>query len=259
MWFDRRRFVTTFLCSFIGLNLFYFLALDLAPIASRVRPNLVNADLRGRNLARTKNLAWANLAGAVLENTDLRGADLGHALGLTLDQLRMAHHDANTIFPDYINSEIASTIAQRAETIKQGEYWSTGRSTDTETVIDVKTDVLFGIDQSEIPPDAVPVLQGLAILIKESRSEVVLLNGHTDSTGSDGYNQNLSELRAEAVKEWLSKNGGINPEQLRTKGYGSKDPIASNATPAGREQNRRVEIRIPKAPKLVAGTQALSR
>ena len=265
LWFNRRRFATTFLCSFIGLNLFYFFAFDFAPVAFFFRPNLANANLRGRNLAQSKNLAWANLAGAVLEDTDLRGADLGHALGLTLDQLAMAHHDANTIFPDYINLQIASTIAQRNESIQKGQYWSEQRSTDTETVIDVGADVLFGFNQAEIPSDAFTVLKRLATRIQQSGNEVVLLNGYTDSKGSDGYNQDLSERRAQAVKDWLSKNGLINPERLRIKGYGSKDPIADNTmpdgsdNPDGRQKNRRVEVRIPKAPKLVAGTQALSR
>jgi outer membrane protein OmpA-like peptidoglycan-associated protein len=249
LWFNRKRFTTILLSSFISLNLFYFIVLNFAPVAPFFRLNLANANLRSKNLAQSKSLAWANLSGAVLENTDLRGADLGHALGLTLDQLAMAHHDAGTIFPDYINFQIALTIAQRNDSIQKGQYWSEQRSTDTETVIDVEADVVFGLNQADIPSEATTVLERLATRIQASGNGVVLLNGHTDSTGSDSWNQDLSERRAQAVKDWLAKNGGIDPERLRTKGYGSKDPIATNATPAGRQQNRRVEIRIPKTAK----------
>jgi outer membrane protein OmpA-like peptidoglycan-associated protein len=67
--------------------------------------------------------------------------------------------------------------------------------------------------------------------------------GHTDSTGSDAYNQALSERRAESVANFLA-NSGVQRARLATKGYGESQPIASNSTEAGRAANRRVEIKI---------------
>lgn len=67
--------------------------------------------------------------------------------------------------------------------------------------------------------------------------------GHTDSVGSDAYNQTLSEQRAQAVAQYLTARG-INPARLATRGYGETMPIATNETEAGRAQNRRVEIKI---------------
>ncbi len=82
------------------------------------------------------------------------------------------------------------------------------------------------------------------------KSPQVIIADHTDSKGSDAYNQRLSEKRAESVKKWLSENAGISADTIKTVGYGETRPMAPNANsdgsdnPEGRQKNRRVEIVI---------------
>jgi outer membrane protein OmpA-like peptidoglycan-associated protein len=126
------------------------------------------------------------------------------------------------------------------------------QTTNTETIIDLSADILFEFNRSTINPNAVPTLIRLARAIRQSGGDQVLLNGFTDSIGSDEYNLELSKRRAATVKEWLVGKGGIDPSRLRTEGYGKDRPVAPNTkpdgsdNPAGRHKNRRVEIRIPR-------------
>jgi OOP family OmpA-OmpF porin len=71
----------------------------------------------------------------------------------------------------------------------------------------------------------------------------VEIRGHTDSIGSDAFNQTLSEKRAQAVKDYLVSKG-VDPNRLTVKGMGEADPVATNDTPEGRAQNRRVEFKV---------------
>jgi OOP family OmpA-OmpF porin len=80
-------------------------------------------------------------------------------------------------------------------------------------------------------------------LLKKHPQVRVEIGGHTDSIGSSSYNLELSALRAQSVKSYLIEHG-ISPDRLTTRGYGESMPIASNATPAGRALNRRIEFRI---------------
>jgi len=105
--------------------------------------------------------------------------------------------------------------------------------------------VLFDYDQSEIRPDAESSLLSVLTVIEEHPNTNIRIEGHTDNTGSDDYNQNLSEKRADAVKDWLIENG-CSPDNLTTIGYGESKPIVSNDSESGRQQNRRVEIIIEK-------------
>ena len=88
-----------------------------------------------------------------------------------------------------------------------------------------------------------PVLNSVSIVLKEYDKTIIEVTGHTDSTGSDTYNQTLSEKRAGSVGAYLSGQG-INPQRVLTQGFGEQLPMADNSTPAGREQNRRVELRL---------------
>jgi len=257
MWFSKSRFVKTFLSFFTGLNLLFVTTYYYGPAASFFRLNLSNVNLRGKNLAGTKSLAWANLTDAVLDGADLGGADLENAVGLTWPQLKRAHTDEHTILPKYLKLQPETGATETVKQIDDSEIWGEGRSTANERVIDLGTDVLFDFDQTAIRDNAIPILDRLATVLQQSGNSVVQLIGHTDAKGSQQYNQQLSERRAEAVKQWLTTHYGINPKRLKTTGYGSKNPFVDEKKPDGsddpnaRRKNRRVEIRIPRPEKLL--------
>jgi OmpA-OmpF porin, OOP family len=110
-------------------------------------------------------------------------------------------------------------------------------------------DVFFDVDRAELKPGAQHNLYRLVEFMKQNPDRSVLIEGHTDSTGSPGYNLDLSQRRAESVRRFLERQG-IESSRIGTRGYGLDHPIASNDTMAGRQQNRRVEIVIlePSAP-----------
>ncbi len=106
--------------------------------------------------------------------------------------------------------------------------------------------VQFDFDKSEIRPSARPVLDQAIKTLKEEGGIAVIAEGHTDSRGSDDYNQALSERRASAVRAYLIA-GGIAPSRIIHEGFGEGRPVATNDTEAGRAQNRRVELKIRKS------------
>ena len=116
----------------------------------------------------------------------------------------------------------------------------------TEIRIALNSDVLFDFDKATILPKAFPELQKVAIVLKSYPNAACTIEGHTDAVGNDGYNQTLSERRADAVKEWLVANGVT--ARLTTRGWGRSKPVAPNKRPngqddpEGRQKNRRVEI-----------------
>jgi outer membrane protein OmpA-like peptidoglycan-associated protein len=105
----------------------------------------------------------------------------------------------------------------------------------------VDSEVSFDFNKADIKPAFRPSLDKLADVIVKYDRTVVHVVGHTDSIGSDAYNQDLSERRAARVGEYLRANG-VPDYRLRTEGRGEREPRASNQTEAGRQLNRRVEI-----------------
>jgi OOP family OmpA-OmpF porin len=101
--------------------------------------------------------------------------------------------------------------------------------------------VEFEFDKSEIKAQYYPRLNRVVEILMANPGLKVEIAGHTDSIGSEKYNQSLSERRAQAVKAYLVGKG-IPSDQLTTAGFGESKPIASNATDAGRAKNRRVEL-----------------
>jgi len=101
--------------------------------------------------------------------------------------------------------------------------------------------VTFATDSSDLSPAFFDVLNSVGKVLDEFDKSVVEVAGHTDSTGSDAYNQSLSERRAASVANYLKGQGVMN-ERLITVGLGEKYPVADNGSAAGRQANRRVEI-----------------
>lgn len=107
-------------------------------------------------------------------------------------------------------------------------------------------DVLFDLNRAELKPAGETTVGRLADFMAEYENRRVRVEGYTDSTGTESYNQDLSERRAEAVREALIEKG-INRSRVEVQGFGEQYPVATNETAAGRQQNRRVEIVISDA------------
>ncbi|MBW0146990.1 MULTISPECIES: OmpA family protein [Marinobacter] len=103
--------------------------------------------------------------------------------------------------------------------------------------------ITFDLNQSSIKPSFTDTLDSVSLVLKEFDKTIIQIEGHTDSSGSQSYNQLLSERRASSVRDFLL-NRGIEPKRTRAVGYGERYPIASNDNAAGREQNRRVELTL---------------
>ena len=101
--------------------------------------------------------------------------------------------------------------------------------------------VHFEFDKATLTPEAMAILDKAAALLDKQQKVVVEVAGHTDSVGSEEYNQKLSERRAMSVKDYLESKG-ITATSLTARGYGEAQPVASNDTDAGRALNRRVEL-----------------
>ncbi|MDT8440099.1 MAG: OmpA family protein [Desulfuromonadales bacterium] len=106
-----------------------------------------------------------------------------------------------------------------------------------------KSDMLFDVDSATIKPGAAPEINRVADVLVNYPLTTILIAGHTDSTGSESYNQGLSERRALSVHNALL-NQGVAAQRMTTVGYGETQPIADNTTASGRQLNRRVVVTI---------------
>lgn len=110
-------------------------------------------------------------------------------------------------------------------------------------ILNMPGNVTFATNSSDINARFYEVLNSVAIVLKEYNQTLIDVTGHTDSTGSDQYNLELSQKRASSVANYLMAQG-LDARRFYIVGAGESQPIATNDTPEGREQNRRVEIRL---------------
>ncbi len=149
----------------------------------------------------------------------LIGAAIGGGAGAILDR------QASELRNDFDNSQI--------------DVVNTG----SELIVRMPQDILFDVDSTAVRGDLRSDLRVLAQNLQRYPDSEVEVIGHTDNSGSAAYNQDLSERRASAVTSIL-RSEGVSSSRLRAVGRGEDQPIASNLTPAGRAQNRRVDIII---------------
>ena len=110
-------------------------------------------------------------------------------------------------------------------------------------LMEFESDVLFDVDSAALNPGSQSSLSQAASVFNEYPKTAIIAQGHTDSTGSDEYNQQLSERRAYAVRSYLTGQG-IDPDRILAEGYGEAYPVADNGTAEGRDRNRRVDLLI---------------
>jgi OOP family OmpA-OmpF porin len=113
----------------------------------------------------------------------------------------------------------------------------------TSEKVSYSADAFFDFDKAVLKPAGKASLDDLTSKLKDINLEVIIAVGHTDSIGTDAYNQKLSVRRAEAVKAYLQSKG-VESNRIYTEGKGEKQPVADNKSSAGRAKNRRVEIEV---------------
>ncbi|HWK65526.1 MAG TPA: OmpA family protein [Rhizobiaceae bacterium] len=124
----------------------------------------------------------------------------------------------------------------------QGTGVSVTRAGD-QIILNMPSNITFATDQDQVMPGFFPTLDSVALVVNKFNQTIVDVYGHTDSTGSDRHNLDLSQRRALSVANYLSSRG-VDSRRFAVTGFGSSRPIASNATETGRAQNRRVEIQL---------------
>jgi outer membrane protein OmpA-like peptidoglycan-associated protein len=122
----------------------------------------------------------------------------------------------------------------------QGTGVSVTRSGDN-LILNMPGNITFATNQSDVKAEFYPVLNSVALVLKEYNKTMIDVVGFTDSTGALQYNMQLSQARAVSVASYLQSQG-VQPVRIATQGMGPQNPIASNDTPEGRAQNRRVEL-----------------
>lgn len=137
----------------------------------------------------------------------------------------------------------AATARERAKTLEDQLKELQAKPTERGMVLTLG-DVLFDTGRAQLKPGADHTIDQLAAFLREYPERTVEIEGYTDSTGSEMLNQVLSERRAIAVKNALADRG-ITANRISARGFGKSNPVASNVTAAGRQQNRRVEVVIP--------------
>ena len=110
-------------------------------------------------------------------------------------------------------------------------------------ILNMPSNITFATDQDTVIPAFYSTLNSVALVLRKYNQTLINVYGHTDSTGSDQYNQALSQRRANAVSSYLATQG-VSQQRMIAQGFGESRPIADNSSEAGRAQNRRVEIQI---------------
>jgi outer membrane protein OmpA-like peptidoglycan-associated protein len=127
----------------------------------------------------------------------------------------------------------ARTAGTDVQVVRQGD----------DLLLNIPSGINFAYNSANVEPRFRATLDKVASVLADYNQTYVDVYGHTDSTGSDDYNQGLSERRATSVADYLSSHG-VQSQRIATRGFGETQPIASNETEAGRAENRRVEIKV---------------
>lgn len=189
----------------------------------------------------SSTLFFVGCASSEKKNT-YRGAGIGAAAGGIIGAV--AGKGKGAVIGAVIGGGLGALAGNRMDKqARELEKVAETKRTEQGLVTKLKSDILFDTGKAELKPDAKSKLQEMAEIMKKYPENVLTVKGYTDSTGSVTVNEILSEKRAKSVKQTLVASGLPSPV-IGTAGLGPTNPVASNDTPSGRQQNRRVEIEV---------------
>ena len=148
----------------------------------------------------------------------------------------------------------AAAATARARALEQELAALKAENTERGMIMTLQEGVLFEYNKAELKSGAMRNFQPLLTFLRQHPDRSLLIEGYTDSTGTDSYNLDLSQRRAEAVRGFLVSNG-VSADRVMARGYGESYPVTTNNTEAGRQQNRRVEVVIAHEGQKVAERQ----
>jgi len=171
--------------------------------------------------------------------TDASGNPVRDASGACIVGSGVNHPDCNPVKP--VPAKPAEPAKPAAPAAPAAPTPPKPAPTSVKQSVVIQADALFDFDKSVLRPDGKKSIDDAVAKMKGVDVEMVIATGHTDSVGSDAYNQKLSERRAAAVKDYLASKG-IPAAKITTIGKGESQPVATNKTAEGRQKNRRVDI-----------------
>ena len=172
----------------------------------------------------------------------MAGAGIGTAVGVGLGAILGKKEGA--VIGGLIGGSLGAFAGSRMDKqAKELEKIAETKRTEMGLITKMKSDILFDTGKADLKPMAVDNLKKMAEIMKKYPENVLTVKGFTDNTGTSEINEKLSQARAVAVKKQLAL-GGIPDTVISTQGLGPSHPIAENTSPAGRSQNRRVEIEV---------------
>jgi len=189
--------------------------------------------------------AYFQTSGETRRDKTAKGAGIGAAAGAAAAVL-LGEREADEILAGAaigagIGAGIGAYMDQQEDRLARIPGTTVERVDKDVILVHFDSDVLFAVDSATLDPGSRGALDQAVGVFEEFPKTAIVSQGHTDSTGSDSYNQGLSERRAEAVRGYLVAQG-IDPQRVVALGYGETHPIADNSTAAGRAKNRRVDL-----------------
>ena len=210
---------------------------DVSGINRRVMAMLVAVSLAG---------CASNGEEGKLSNRE-KGAIIGAVSGAVIGKSTANHKDKRAVIGAILGGVAGAMVGEymdRQEMALRKELEATGIGVSrngNNISLHFPDKITFDVGQSTLKPQLQPVLNDVAGVLGEFDQTIVNIHGHTDSSGSDAFNQTLSEQRADSVRRYLAMRG-LNDQRLLPQGFGESQPVASNDSAYGRAENRRVEI-----------------